>query len=157
MCEYSSNRIFEFSGGGSLSIGDLESCTDHSYHYDRIVCVLNLRHFPRNKCVPRCIWAIADSTDTTLDIDNLDHVTNFIHRGIMQGEHVLVHCHAGMSRSTSTVIAYMLHYHNDNRGVHGWIEAIRRYRPCVRPNDHFISNLAKYDKHQRKMQIPRRK
>jgi len=55
---------------------------------------------------------------------------------LSKGERVLVHCAAGISRSASAVIAYMI----QNGIASDFNEAlneVRRHRPCADPNPHF--------------------
>jgi dual specificity phosphatase 12 len=63
----------------------------------------------------------------------------FIHRAIDRGGCVLVHCAAGLSRSTTVVLAYMmLHRRQTLRGA--FAEVVRCRRP-VWPNDGFFAAL----------------
>jgi len=43
-----------------------------------------------------------------MDDDTIDTVVRFIHRQVEAGEKVLVHCHMGISRSVSMVMAYLI-------------------------------------------------
>mmetsp|Transcript_5725 Transcript_5725/g.4903 ORF Transcript_5725/g.4903 Transcript_5725/m.4903 type:complete len:186 (+) Transcript_5725:65-622(+) len=62
---------------------------------------------------------------------------------IDQGQKVLVHCHAGISRSSSNVIAYLM-------WKNGWsyTEAyhyVKRGRPIVNPNPGFVNQLKRLE------------
>ena len=55
---------------------------------------------------------------------------------------VLVHCYAGQSRSAALVMAYLMA--TEHKGlVEAWA-AVRRARPCARPNSGFLQQLAAY-------------
>lgn len=67
----------------------------------------------------------------------------FIRAAIAAGERVLVHCHAGVSRSATIVLLYLML----DRG-HTLVEALlhlRRVRPQVQPNRGFLRHLAATD------------
>lgn len=56
---------------------------------------------------------------------------------------ILVHCHRGISRSASFVIAYMMKKNDFTRDeALAYIQAIR---PIVQPNNNFFSQLATYE------------
>ena len=57
---------------------------------------------------------------------------------------VLVHCYAGVSRSSSFVIAYLIQKYiisfDDAK------EKVKKKRPCVHPGDGFVHQLKNYAK-----------
>jgi predicted protein tyrosine phosphatase len=59
------------------------------------------------------------------------------------GGNVLIHCYAGVSRSATIVIAYLMRQHllslKDAKSL------LRSKRPCISPNDGFISQLEAYE------------
>ena len=71
-------------------------------------------------------------------------IAEFINEGLEKGG-VLVHCYAGISRSTSSVIAYMMVY----KGWNYWdsLSYIRAKRPIANPNRGFQEQLLKFHKH----------
>jgi hypothetical protein len=73
-------------------------------------------------------------------LSNLPEALNFINWQLEQGHTVLVHCAAGISRSASVVIAYLMM----TRGM-TLAEAYqyaKSRRPIVEPNPGFIQQLS---------------
>ena len=67
----------------------------------------------------------------------------FIRGAIEGGGQVLVHCFAGVSRSASVVIAYLMRYHNmtySQACAH-----VRDRRPWINPNPGFVNQLKRYE------------
>lgn len=67
----------------------------------------------------------------------------FIHEAIKNGGVVLVHCFAGVSRSASVVIAYLMRYHGMS-----YMQAfthVKTRRPWICPNYGFVNQLKRYD------------
>lgn len=69
--------------------------------------------------------------------------TEFIHSWLQQGKPVLVHCRAGVSRSGSTVLAYLV----AQRGysLHDAFRLVRNRRPVVTPNLGFMEKLSEFE------------
>jgi len=86
---------------------------------------------------------IIDSQTQKID-DLLDEVTNFIHESNNKSENkILVHCAAGVSRSASIVIAYLIRYKKMRFiKAHDFLE---KCRPVIDPNAGFISQLNEYE------------
>ncbi|XP_056132987.1 dual specificity protein phosphatase 22-B-like [Lampris incognitus] len=67
----------------------------------------------------------------------------FIHETRLKGEGVLVHCVAGVSRSVTLVVAYIMTVTG-----RGWMEslaAVRAARPCAGPNLGFLRQLEEFE------------
>ncbi|KAM6962719.1 dual specificity protein phosphatase 22-B-like [Aplochiton taeniatus] len=67
----------------------------------------------------------------------------FIHESRLKGEGCLVHCVAGVSRSVTLVVAYMMTVTG-----RGWVEclaAVRAARPCAGPNLGFLRQLDEFE------------
>lgn len=64
---------------------------------------------------------------------------DFIQKGIREKEQILVHCHAGVSRSATIVLVHLM----VNRGMtlDEALGCLCRSRPCVRPNSGFMNSL----------------
>jgi len=69
-------------------------------------------------------------------------ITELIHKLIGSGKNVLVHCHAGISRSASAIIAYLIRYYNKSYyEAYTWV---RSRRIIIRPNPSFKRQLITY-------------
>ncbi|KAI9545089.1 Dual specificity protein phosphatase 22-B [Dissostichus eleginoides] len=67
----------------------------------------------------------------------------FIHESRLKGEGCLVHCVAGVSRSVTLVVAYIM-----TGTGRGWVEslaAVRTARPCAGPNLGFLRQLEEFE------------
>ncbi|XP_029683772.1 dual specificity protein phosphatase 22-B isoform X2 [Takifugu rubripes] len=67
----------------------------------------------------------------------------FIHESRLKGEGCLVHCVAGVSRSVTLVVAYIMTVTG-----RGWVEslaAVRSARPCAGPNLGFLRQLEEFE------------
>ncbi|UJR20041.1 hypothetical protein I4U23_023175 [Adineta vaga] len=75
---------------------------------------------------------------------HLDRTNDLLCKYKEKNEKVLVHCQAGISRSSSIVLAYLIKYHNDS------LEQAYKYllekRPIVAPNYSFLIQLIRYEK-----------
>ncbi|XP_037337612.2 dual specificity protein phosphatase 18-like [Pungitius pungitius] len=85
---------------------------------------------------------VSDSPASPLD-SHFDEVADRIQRTAARGGRTLVHCNAGVSRSASLCMAYLMKH----RGVplleaHQWV---RSCRPVVRPNNGFWKQLIRYE------------
>ncbi len=68
----------------------------------------------------------------------------FIDKAIKNGGNVLVHCHAGVSRSSSILIAYIMK--SQKLKLVKVLELIRTKREKVSPNIGFLQQLKEYEK-----------
>ncbi|XP_050305139.1 dual specificity protein phosphatase 19 [Anthonomus grandis grandis] len=80
-----------------------------------------------------------------LDLDNanlldiLPKCLDFIESSLNRRENLLVHCNAGVSRSASVVIAYLVI--KRKLMFDEAYEIVKLARPCIRPNDGFMLQL----------------
>ena len=68
----------------------------------------------------------------------------FIDEGIKNNGNVLIHCHAGISRSSTILIAYIMK--SKKLKLDKVLEKLRTKREKVNPNSGFIEQLKKYEK-----------
>ncbi|KAG6812879.1 hypothetical protein H0H92_015807 [Tricholoma furcatifolium] len=93
--------------------------------------------------------------DDTEDADILQHLLpsiHFIDAELRKGRGVLVHCHAGVSRSATVVAAYLMYSRNLDREAA--LEMIRNVRPHIEPNQGFLRQLEIF--HQAQFKVSRR-
>lgn len=75
--------------------------------------------------------------------EHFDAATDFIHAQIQEGKRVLVHCQAGISRSATICIAYLIRFHHLS-----WTAAymvVKDARAIVCPNLGFLTQLRDYE------------
>ena len=77
----------------------------------------------------------------------MDEAADFIKEGVASGG-ILVHCFAGISRSTTMVIAYLMK--EFGKSVHEALYHIRKNRPFANPNHGFMNQLYMYERELKK-------
>ena len=89
--------------------------------------------------------------DIKIDDSNRENISmyfeptyNFIENGLSHGSNVLVHCQAGISRSATIVIAYIMMKYNAS--YEAAIEFVRSKRNFIGPNIAFIQSLINLQK-----------
>ncbi|KAJ7057657.1 phosphatases II [Mycena amicta] len=85
---------------------------------------------------------IEDRTTAALGV-HLAPACDYIERALGRGENVLVHCHQGVSRSASIVIAFLIRDHD--MSYDAAYEFVRQRRSCIRPNSGFVKALHKWE------------
>ena len=73
---------------------------------------------------------------------HFDKVVKVILDAQEKGENVLVHCQAGVSRSVSVCIAYLIHTHKIT--VDQSLEILKQAHPRSNPNRSFLMQLESY-------------
>ena len=81
--------------------------------------------------------------ESTYLVPHFDETYRFIKEAKDHEGCVLVHCKMGMSRSASTVIAYIMKEYKMN--LDETMEKVRKARPIVQPNDSFARQLVEYN------------
>lgn len=74
-----------------------------------------------------------------LDGEVIDTITNFIHQQVEAGHKVLVHCHMGVSRSVSMVMAYLIAY--EGMTLAEAFGILREGRPSAYPHEMLLVSL----------------
>jgi atypical dual specificity phosphatase len=74
---------------------------------------------------------------------HFDTVLVFMHEAVEKGGRVLVHCNAGVSRSSTFVIAYIMRFHQ--KRFNDAFSQVKSARSSIRPNDGFMKQLTAYD------------
>ena len=75
---------------------------------------------------------------------HFEESNKFIDDAIQNKGNVLIHCHAGISRSSAILIAYIMK--KQKMSLDKVLELIRAKRDKVKPNDGFIEQLKEYEK-----------
>jgi protein-tyrosine phosphatase len=83
---------------------------------------------------------IEDEMYATLTTEILDEATQFIHSSHSP---VLVHCFAGVSRSASIVIAYLIRFHK--MSFQAACDYLTNKHSRAQPNPKFLKDLMKYE------------
>jgi protein-tyrosine phosphatase len=71
-------------------------------------------------------------------------VFDFISSFVESGKNVLVHCHAGVSRSTTLLTSYLMAKRKQNHSE--VLRHIRSRRSYINPNSGFLQQLKRHDK-----------
>jgi tyrosine-protein phosphatase MSG5 len=75
-------------------------------------------------------------------LSELDSVTDIMHSEISKGNNVLIHCAAGVSRSASAVIGYLMKY--EKMDYDEAFTRVKSLRSCINPNLGFVDQLKIY-------------
>ncbi|XP_072289066.1 dual specificity protein phosphatase 26-like [Eucyclogobius newberryi] len=134
-----------------LYIGDQQSAENRGDLYKhRITHVLNAAH-SKHKGQPEIYRGLQieymgidarDSCDFDLSV-HFQSAANFIHRALSKGGKVLVHCHVGVSRSATLVLAYLML--KQNLTMVEAICAVKENRGVI-PNRGFLRQLIELNK-----------
>lgn len=121
------------------------SCDQEIMHSLGITHILNLSNIPNSEIFPFITYkALAIQDDPSVDImTTVSESFEFIEVAVQGNGIVLVHCQAGISRSASIVIAYLMKKFNMN--MHEGFSYVKAKRPCVAPNPGFIQQLCQLE------------
>jgi len=103
----------------------------HSDHRDKLEPIASIDI--KNKQV-----ILRDISNTNI-IEHFPEVVSYIHTALSQNSPVLVHCHKGISRSATAVLAYLIWA--QCLPLKAALELLRSKRPVVKPNLGFIRQL----------------
>ena len=95
---------------------------------------LNISYFP---------IAIEDNNEANI-VPYFYNIFQFIDTCLKSNGRILIHCRAGISRSASFIIAYLLHSKTYSTLKESLLHVIRQ-RPIIRPNDSFQEQLIAYE------------
>lgn len=100
----------------------------------------------------RCIFEAGDQNHLRIPIDDsheesinehFETAILFLAKARADDANVLVHCYAGISRSPTIVLAYMM---NNGALFNDAYQLLKNRRACVDPNLHFVGSLLLYEK-----------
>ncbi|XP_066512520.1 dual specificity protein phosphatase 18-like isoform X1 [Hoplias malabaricus] len=110
-----------------------------------ITCIINATQDQGKPCLPTVeyVWvSVADSPETQLE-EYFDSVADKIENVRAQRGRVLVHCCAGVSRSATLCLAFLIkHCSMSLLEAH---ELVKSKRPIIRPNSGFWTQLIRYE------------
>ena len=136
---------------------DIAAQVEASANYDEITDTLLLGGKPRSEeflreflgveAVLTCaaeLEPLMEGKKLAIDDDVGFDITPYLVEGIrylesVKGKRVYVHCAAGVSRSGSVVVAYIMW--RDRKGLSEALKWVRERRQCVAPNEAFIKQL----------------
>lgn len=103
------------------------------YKIDHLISMIDVSHVPGIK---HEIFPINDfnTEECRMELATvIDTIADSIHKSLMEGKNVCVHCAAGISRSPAVVANYLMAYHK----IPNPIRYIKNFRHVVRPNPGF--------------------
>ncbi len=90
------------------------------------------------------IWLPMEDCSMTGNVkDHIEQTVKYIDDAVQNNNKVLVHCAAGISRSSSIVIAYLM-YKNKNATFDEVYDHVASKRSCCRPNSAFREQLREF-------------
>jgi protein-tyrosine phosphatase len=134
----------------NLFLGDIDDVQSLNFIADHnIQLIINAAeevHVPDYANVNKVInlnWK--DSLKQEISFNLLDELIETINEYLHDSKGVLVNCYAGISRSTTILIAYMMKMYNMKFKKAYWY--VIEKRVDVMPNDNFIRILKRYEKY----------
>lgn len=111
-----------------------------------ITCIINVSETKNKTPPPTAVeyihLPISDSPMSPLS-DNFDNVADKIQFNAEHNGRTLVHCNAGVSRSTALCMVYLMKHQGVSLlEAHRWI---KKCRPMARPNNGFWEQLIRYE------------
>jgi len=138
------DRLY-LSGCAPVTSENLESLGVHA-----VVCALSEneeRRMMADRTLPvgvKKMYARLIDSDSSDISEYFDDAGRFIDEELRAGRRVLVHCAAGISRSSSLILAYLIKYRDyDLRTAFNLVKTARR---VVRPNNGFFQKLIDYER-----------
>jgi hypothetical protein len=133
----------------NLYLGGFEAAKDTDGLLEQgicaVVCCNREMEFPSSNFSPRLDYYRVDVEDMGREPIELffPEATEFIHAQLLQDRPVLVHCRAGVSRSSTVLLAYLIEYHG--LSLHDAFFKLLRLRPTITPNLGFMDKLKAYE------------
>ncbi|UJR26699.1 hypothetical protein I4U23_008015 [Adineta vaga] len=127
-------------------LGDIDSSKNHQALDDlNITHILTVLDFsPERSKDDRRIRKHIHAYDLHTNdlIAEFESCYQFIDQAVNKNQNILIHCHAGMSRSATIACAYLMKKYN--LSYETALEQLRTKRPCVYPNPGFANQLRLY-------------
>lgn len=100
----------------------------------------------------RCVFEPGDPSHLRIPINDsigediqlhFENAIKFLAKAKAENANVLVHCYAGISRSPTIILAYLM---NNGSSFQDAIQFLKDQRECIDPNLHFVGSLLMYEK-----------
>ncbi|CAD8095689.1 unnamed protein product [Paramecium sonneborni] len=138
------NCVFELDSH-KLYLGNINAANDAQYlrkhDVGAVLSVIDTSDIKLEKSVIH-LWIAAEDCERVQLIRYFDQASNFIQDNLKH-TNVLVHCYAGISRSSSLIIAYLLKC--QGYSLKEALSKLKCQRPQVDPNDGFLEQLKEYE------------
>jgi protein-tyrosine phosphatase len=115
----------------NLYLGNLRALELYGSIFPLIVNCTHTIEFPPkcSECIRLPVNDSPDESKILYDLINESNVLYRIHKAILQGVPVFVHCVAGMQRSCAVVVCYLVKYHL--MSPENAIEFVKKQRPIA--------------------------
>ena len=132
---------------GGLYLGNKSASEDFPYFKAKNISVVvdmaGCKYNYPKTLIPHVLCIEAEDVDNFDLSEHFEKCFDYIHEHRKDGRGVLVHCMAGVSRSATIVIGYLMRY--QNMDLKTAYQFVKRKRTCIGPNKGFIEQLIKYD------------
>ena len=92
----------------------------------------------------KCMRVNMEDEETFAISEHMDGALRFVDEARVNGAGILVHCAAGVSRSATVVIAYLMSYHK--WPLKKTANYVYQRRPWIYPNSGFVAYLLEHEK-----------
>lgn len=129
--------------GGLEAVSDMQSLVQQDIR--AVCCCLRELELPSTEFCQDLEYYRVDVEDMGREPIELFFLeaTEFIHSWVSREQHVLVHCRAGVSRSVTIVIAYLVRYYGYS--LYDAFFLVRSHRSVATPNIGFMEKLGDYE------------
>jgi len=133
----------------NLYLGGVDAVADSqrvsSQGIKAICCCLREMEYPSNEFCKDVEYYRVDVEDMGREPIEMyfPEATDFIHSWISREQPVLVHCRAGVSRSASVIIAYLMTY--QGYSLHEAFFVVKSHRSVITPNVGFMEKLCNFE------------
>lgn len=126
---------------GGLYLGNWFS--GRNYRNWKFTRVINITQTNASYDIPHMWIDLLDHESSDL-LSKLESATDYIYQSLKNGHKVLVHCQAGISRSATIVIAFVMRaLHKD---LDDALDYVKMKRPVVNPNRGFLRQLELFER-----------
>lgn len=148
------SKIISFSNGSNIFISGIDPyiANQNIFKQLRIKTIISLLS---NTLIPdmnkfgyqHYYFYLEDNPNANL-LEIVDQTYPTILNSVMNGDNILIHCKAGVSRSVSILMGFFLKcpaFIQVPRTINAILAFIRSKRPCANPNQGFLNQLGKLE------------